>query len=56
MENVMQKTEVYTVGTWMIKPGKEKEFIAEWSALAKWTTKNIQKSHRHERGGLMRLA
>jgi heme-degrading monooxygenase HmoA len=30
----------YTVGLWTVKPGKEKQFIAEWEAFARWTSAN----------------
>jgi heme-degrading monooxygenase HmoA len=30
----------YTVGLWTVKAGKEKSFIAEWEAFARWTSKN----------------
>jgi len=33
--------EIYTVGIWMIKPGKENEFVSKWSSFADWTKKNI---------------
>lgn len=30
----------YTLGTWTVKQGKEKAFVAEWDSFAKWTAKN----------------
>ncbi len=30
----------YTLGTWTTKVGKEKAFVAEWKAFARWTAKN----------------
>ncbi len=36
----MKNSMPYTVGLWTVKPGKEKEFIAEWDAFAQWTSKN----------------
>jgi heme-degrading monooxygenase HmoA len=32
---------IYTVGTWIVHPGKENEFIREWTRFAQWTGKNI---------------
>lgn len=37
-EDVNQK---YTLGIWFVKPGKEQEFIGEWTSFAEWTSKNI---------------
>lgn len=31
---------IYTSGIWIVKPGKETEFIQAWQAFAEWTTKN----------------
>jgi len=30
---------LYTVGTFLVKPGLESEFIAAWEAFAKWTSR-----------------
>lgn len=39
---VNEKTsQLYTVGIWSVKEGKEKEFINAWTSFAKWTTKNV---------------
>ena len=38
MEN---STKTYTVGTWNVKPGKEKEFIQHWTDFAAWVTEHI---------------
>ena len=27
----------FTAGSWLVKPGKESEFIAAWDSFAKWT-------------------
>ena len=29
--------EIYSMGVWQIKQGKENEFISEWREFAKWT-------------------
>jgi heme-degrading monooxygenase HmoA len=39
-----ENKEIYTVGIWTVKPGKETEFIREWTAFAKWTGENISGS------------
>jgi len=31
----------YTHGTWIVKPGKEDEFISAWKKLAEWTKANV---------------
>ncbi len=41
MKNSNQDKETYTLGIWTIKPGKENEFISEWTTFADWTSKNI---------------
>jgi quinol monooxygenase YgiN len=28
---------VFTHGAWLVKPGREEEFVAEWKSLAEWT-------------------
>lgn len=29
-----------TLGDWLVKPGKESEFIALWDSFAQWTSQN----------------
>jgi heme-degrading monooxygenase HmoA len=29
---------VFTHGTWLVKPGREDEFVAGWTSMAEWTT------------------
>lgn len=41
MERSYELRETYTLGIWTVKPGKEKEFINEWTSFANWTSKNI---------------
>ncbi len=36
----MTTRQPYTVGVWTVKPGKERAFIAEWEAFARWTSEN----------------
>ena len=31
---------VYTVGTWVVKPGREREFVDAWDGLARWTVES----------------
>ncbi len=31
----------YTSGTWMVKEGKEDEFVQAWGELAAWTTDTV---------------
>lgn len=33
--------ELYTCGTWIVKPGREDEFVAAWSELAQWTSEHV---------------
>jgi quinol monooxygenase YgiN len=33
------KEELYTLGIWIVKKGKEKVFIAAWREFAKWSLK-----------------
>ncbi len=41
----MDKTrQPYTVGIWIVKPGKTEPFIREWETFAKWTAENISGS------------
>ena len=44
MENSNDLKETYTLGIWTVKPGKEKEFISEWTSFANWTCENISGS------------
>ncbi len=40
-EGMMKKTnQLYTMGHWTAKAGRESEFRAEWEAFARWTGKN----------------
>lgn len=32
--------QLFTAGIWLVKEGKEAEFIAEWSRFADWTSKS----------------
>jgi hypothetical protein len=32
---------IYTSGDWMVKPGREEEFIEAWHDLAEWTAAEI---------------
>ena len=34
--------QLYTLGTWVAKPGKEQEFIKLWTSFAAWTAKNFK--------------
>jgi quinol monooxygenase YgiN len=36
--------EVYTSGDWVVKAGKEDEFVKRWQEFAQWTDKNIEGS------------
>src|SRR5438105_4486238 len=38
MSNINQ---LYTLGIWTVKPGKEKEFITEWTSFAKWSAEKF---------------
>jgi heme-degrading monooxygenase HmoA len=29
---------VYTMGTWIVKPGREAEFVRRWEEMGVWTT------------------
>jgi heme-degrading monooxygenase HmoA len=33
--------QVYSVGLWTVKPGREDEFVAAWSEFAEWTRREI---------------
>jgi quinol monooxygenase YgiN len=33
--------ELYTCGIWIVKPGREDEFVAAWEELARWTAEHI---------------
>jgi heme-degrading monooxygenase HmoA len=41
MENQNLSGEIYTLGIWKVIPGKEKEFIDQWTLFAQWTSKNL---------------
>jgi hypothetical protein len=32
---------IYTSGDWMVKPGREEEFIEAWHDLAEWTAPRL---------------
>ena len=32
---------VYTVGIWIVKPGREDEFADSWREMAAWTTQSV---------------
>ncbi|OGO48994.1 MAG: hypothetical protein A2Z30_02505 [Chloroflexi bacterium RBG_16_64_43] len=32
--------QLFTSGQWLVKPGKEAEFISAWDAFAQWTGQN----------------
>ena len=34
------QNQLYTVGTWTAKPGKEADFISAWVEFARWTAEN----------------
>jgi quinol monooxygenase YgiN len=36
---------VYTHGTWIVKPGREDEFVAAWRELGAWTLGRIPAAH-----------
>lgn len=40
METNTKHREIYTLGIWTVKPGKEAQFISEWTAFAERTAKN----------------
>ena len=40
MESSYKSFEIYTLGIWIIKPGKETEFISKWTSFAQWMNKN----------------
>ena len=40
MKNYNQSTETYSLGIWTVKPGKENEFISQWTSFADWTVRN----------------
>ncbi|MGD8406911.1 MAG: antibiotic biosynthesis monooxygenase [Anaerolineales bacterium] len=37
---MMDKKQLYTLGTWKVKLGKEAEFVEAWQAFADWTSLN----------------
>jgi heme-degrading monooxygenase HmoA len=36
--------QLYTCGTWTVVPGREDDFVAAWSDLARWTSEAISGS------------
>ena len=38
--------QVFTHGRWVVKPGREDDFVAAWRDFADWTTANIEGSSR----------
>lgn len=36
-----KKNELYTAGIWIVKKGKETEFIQTWIKFAEWTSQNV---------------
>src|SRR5437667_12481597 len=44
MERQNQRDETYTLGLWTVKPGKENEFVDQWTVFAKWTSKNFSEA------------
>ncbi|MGH2583015.1 MAG: antibiotic biosynthesis monooxygenase family protein [Anaerolineales bacterium] len=32
--------QLFTLGNWTVKPGREQEFIRTWDEFAKWTSQN----------------
>lgn len=41
MEKNNETMDLYTLGIWTVKPGKEKRFMKEWTEFANWTDQNI---------------
>ena len=41
METEDQAGEMYTLGIWTVKRGRDKEFIDQWTAFANWTSENF---------------
>ena len=39
--NCNMEKDIYTLGNWTVKPGKQTEFIKVWSEFAQWTEKNV---------------
>ena len=39
-------TEVYTSGDWLVKEGREEEFVRAWQELADWTAGSVPGSGR----------
>ena len=40
MEN-NRNGELYTLGIWIAKAGKENDFISKWASFAEWTSENM---------------
>jgi heme-degrading monooxygenase HmoA len=36
-----ERNEIFTLGIWRVKPGKETEFISEWTAFARLSGKDF---------------
>jgi quinol monooxygenase YgiN len=34
-------SQVYTQGTWTVKPGHEEQFITAWTEMAEWTGREV---------------
>lgn len=34
------RDKVYTFGSWLVKPGKEGDFILAWETFGRWTSQN----------------
>jgi heme-degrading monooxygenase HmoA len=32
---------VYTMGIWLVKPGREDDFVAAWQEMADWTMREV---------------
>ena len=41
METHDHPAEMYTLGIWTVKQGRDNEFINHWTAFAKWTSENF---------------
>lgn len=41
MANNQETKDIYTLGIWNAKPGKQKELIEEWTKFANWTSNNV---------------
>jgi heme-degrading monooxygenase HmoA len=34
-------SDLYTCGTWTVKPGREDDFVTAWEEFAQWTSQNM---------------